>query len=149
VSTRVSEGESKVSRQGGLPRNPRARRSKPKMASLYFWWPSEDSCCVTMVEPPVSYLESAVPTAACEIAVSVRSAGCACFARRGGISSTAVCLLRYFLRTATLILLRQTLSSPLLVRIFSHVLPLFSFLSSRTWCRRSASLSSPAGPVLF
>jgi hypothetical protein len=36
-----------------------------------------------MVEPPVSYLESAVLTAACEIAVSVRSAGRACFARRG------------------------------------------------------------------
>jgi hypothetical protein len=49
---RVSGGELKVSRQAGLPRNPRACPSKPKMASLYFWWPSEDSCHVTMV---VSY----------------------------------------------------------------------------------------------
>jgi hypothetical protein len=32
---KVSGGELKVSRQVGLPRNPRARRSKPKMASLY------------------------------------------------------------------------------------------------------------------
>ena len=33
---RVGGGELKVSRQVGLPRNPRARRPKPKMASLYF-----------------------------------------------------------------------------------------------------------------
>jgi hypothetical protein len=25
------------------------------MASLYFWWPSRDSCFVAMVEPPVSF----------------------------------------------------------------------------------------------
>ena len=36
---RVSGGELKVSRQMGLPRNPHARRPKPKMASLYFWRP--------------------------------------------------------------------------------------------------------------
>jgi hypothetical protein len=37
-----------------------------------------------MVEQPVSYLESTVPIAACEIAVSVRPAGCAYFVSRGG-----------------------------------------------------------------
>jgi len=40
----------------GLPRNPRGRRAKPKMASLYFRSPSEGSCRVTVVEPLVSYL---------------------------------------------------------------------------------------------
>jgi|ERR1700722_18189382 hypothetical protein len=35
-----------------------------------------------MVEPPVSYLESAVPTAACEMAIVFRSTGCAFFACR-------------------------------------------------------------------
>src|SRR5271154_4373088 len=53
---RVSRGESKVSRRVGLPRISRSPRSKPKMASLNFWWPFRDSCCVAMVEPPVSYL---------------------------------------------------------------------------------------------
>jgi hypothetical protein len=54
----------------------------PKMASLYFRQPSQDSCHVAMVEAPVSYLESTVPAAACEIAVSIRTASCACFAFR-------------------------------------------------------------------
>ena len=83
---KVSWGKLKVSRLVGLLHSPRARHSKPKMASLCFWWPSEDSCHVIMVEPPVSCLESTVPIAACEIAVSVRSAGCAYFASRGGTS---------------------------------------------------------------
>ena len=38
---RMSGGELKVGRQVGLPRNPRARRLKLKMGSLYFWWPSQ------------------------------------------------------------------------------------------------------------
>src|SRR5206468_2481435 len=57
---KVSGGESKVSRWVGLPRSSRTPRSKPKMASLYFWWASRDSCCVAMVEPPVFYLEFTV-----------------------------------------------------------------------------------------
>jgi hypothetical protein len=78
---RVSGGELKVSRQVGLPRNPRARR--PKMVTLYFWRPSQSSCRVAKVEPPVSYsyLESTVPAAACEVAISVRSAGPTCSTR--------------------------------------------------------------------
>jgi hypothetical protein len=40
------------------------------------------SCRIAMVEPPDSYLESTVPAAACERAISVGSAGRACFARR-------------------------------------------------------------------
>lgn len=32
----------------GLPHNPCARRSEPKIATLYFWSPSEDSCRVIM-----------------------------------------------------------------------------------------------------
>jgi hypothetical protein len=68
---KVSGGESRVSRQVGLPHTLRAPRSKPKMASLYFWRPSQGSCLVAMAEPPVSYLESTAPAAACEIAVSI------------------------------------------------------------------------------
>ena len=70
----LSAGEYRVS--GGELKVSRARRPKPKMASLYFWWPSQDSCRVAMVEPPVSYSysESTVPAAACEVAISVRSA---------------------------------------------------------------------------
>jgi hypothetical protein len=51
--------------------------AKPKMASLYFWRHSQSSCRVAMVEPPVSYsyLKSTVPAAACEVTISVRSAG--------------------------------------------------------------------------
>jgi hypothetical protein len=53
-----------------------------KMASLYFWRPSQDLCHVAMVEPPASYLESTVPAAACEIAISIRTASCAYFTCR-------------------------------------------------------------------
>jgi hypothetical protein len=69
---KASGGELKVSQQVGLPHNlnPLARRSKPKMASLYFWWPSQDSCRIAMVEPPLSsYLESTVHAVACERAI--------------------------------------------------------------------------------
>jgi hypothetical protein len=52
------------------------------MASLHFWRPSQDSYHVAMVEPPVSYLEPTLPAAACEIAVSIRTASCAGFACR-------------------------------------------------------------------
>jgi hypothetical protein len=40
----------------------RVLRSKPKMVSLYFRWPSRDSCYAAMVEPPIPYLDSTVPT---------------------------------------------------------------------------------------
>jgi hypothetical protein len=40
---KVGGGESRVSRQVDLPHDLRAPRSKPKMASLYFWRPSQDS----------------------------------------------------------------------------------------------------------
>jgi hypothetical protein len=45
-----------------------------------------------MVEPPVSYsyLESTVPAAACEVAISVESAGRACSARRVSSSSPSI-----------------------------------------------------------
>jgi hypothetical protein len=87
---KVNGGESRVSRQVRLPHNLRAPRSKPKMASLYFWRPSQDSCHVAMVEPPVSYLELTVPAAACEIAISIRTANYACFYLSGAISSSIV-----------------------------------------------------------
>ena len=66
----LSAGESKVSRMDWwacLATHTLLARKGPKMASLYFWWPPRDSCCVAMVEPPVSYLESTVPVVACEI----------------------------------------------------------------------------------
>jgi hypothetical protein len=70
-------------RQVGLPHNLRAPRSKPKNGPpLYFWPPSQDSCRVAMVKPPVSYLGSTVPATACDIAVSVGTASCAGFACR-------------------------------------------------------------------
>ena len=75
----LSARELKVSRRVDLPRNPSAPRSKPKVGSINFWWPSQDSCDVAMVEPLASYLESMVPAAVCEIAVSFESACCACF----------------------------------------------------------------------
>jgi hypothetical protein len=56
------------------------RSSLKAQTGLYFWWPSTDSWCVAMVEPPVSYLDSMVPTAACEMAIVFRSVGCACCA---------------------------------------------------------------------
>jgi hypothetical protein len=42
-----------------------APRSKFKLVSLYFRWPSTDSWCVLMVESLISYLESTVSTAVC------------------------------------------------------------------------------------
>jgi hypothetical protein len=75
------EGELKVSRTGGggLPCNPRARRSKPKMAALFFWRPFQDSCRVAMVEPPVSNLEPhGPPPLPARKGVSIGTAGCAC-----------------------------------------------------------------------
>jgi len=48
-----------------LPRSPHAPCSKFPECSLYFW----GSCCVAVVEPPISYLESTVPAAACEVAI--------------------------------------------------------------------------------
>ena len=60
---KVSGGESKMSRRVGLPRNPHAPRSKfPKWPSIFFGGLLGDSCCVAMVEPLVSHLESTVPS---------------------------------------------------------------------------------------
>jgi hypothetical protein len=59
----LSAGECKVNRRMGMSCNPHAPRLKPKMASLYFWWPSRAARCVAMVEPPVSYSKFTVPTA--------------------------------------------------------------------------------------
>jgi hypothetical protein len=53
-----------------------------------------------MVEPPVSYLESTVPAAACEIAVSIKTASCAYFLS-SAISSSTVYLLHHLHPTAT------------------------------------------------
>ena|SRR5947209_247366 len=51
----------------GLTRSPHVEA--PKMASLYFWWHSRDSCCIAMMEPPVSCLESTFPAATCQMAI--------------------------------------------------------------------------------
>jgi hypothetical protein len=67
-----------MSRRMGLLRNLYAPRSKPKMASLYFWWPSRATCCVAMVELPGFYLKSTVPTASWEMNVVFESGGYAC-----------------------------------------------------------------------
>jgi hypothetical protein len=53
-----------------------------------------------MVEPPVSYLESTVPAAACEVAVSIKTASCAFFLSTA-ISSSTVYLLHHLHPTAT------------------------------------------------
>jgi hypothetical protein len=49
----------------------------------------------------VSYLESTVPAAACDIAVSIRTASCAGSCLSSAISSSTVYLLRYLRPTAT------------------------------------------------
>ena len=55
-----------------------------------------------MVEPPVySYLESTVPAAACESSHLSWVCRPCLFYSSCAISSTTLCLLRYFLRTAT------------------------------------------------
>jgi hypothetical protein len=77
---KVSGGKSKVSRLMGLPRNPHVEA--PKMASPLFLVASRDSCCVAMVEPPVSYLASTVPATTCEMAIVFRSADYAYFTCR-------------------------------------------------------------------
>jgi hypothetical protein len=53
----LSGGGFKVSRLD-LPHTPLARPSKPKMASIIFWRPFQDSCRAVMVELPVSHLET-------------------------------------------------------------------------------------------
>jgi hypothetical protein len=50
--------------QTGLPR-------ASKIGSLHCWWPRR----VAMVEPPVLYLQSIVPTAACDMAIVFRPTG--------------------------------------------------------------------------
>jgi hypothetical protein len=83
VQYKVSGGESKVSRRVDLPRNPHAPRSKfPKWPPSIFGGLLGTPVCVPMAEPPVSYLESTVPAAACEMAIVFGSARCAYFACR-------------------------------------------------------------------
>jgi hypothetical protein len=67
-------------RRVGLPYISHAPRSKPKLASLYFWWPSKHFYYIAILEPPVSYLDSTVTAAACEIGTVFKYAGCTCFA---------------------------------------------------------------------
>ena len=85
-----------------------ARRSKgPKMASLYFWRPFQDSCRVAVVEPAMSYLESPrsprrrwLPA---RKASQFGTAGCACLACRTrflSLFSITVYLLHSLRRTA-------------------------------------------------
>jgi hypothetical protein len=99
-----------VSRQVGLPRDSRARRPKPKGPPSIFggllkaavvspWWSHQFSN---------SYLESTVPAAACEVAISVESAGRACSTRRVRSLRLRSASLRYFLRTATVMGRKQT-----------------------------------------
>jgi hypothetical protein len=107
----------KVSRTGGggVPCNPRARRSKPKMAALIFWRPIQDACRVTMVEPPVSYLESPTVPAA---AVQTRRLDCDCWLSFFGLRRTLYIrppstLLHYFRRTATIMARKKATSDEL------------------------------------
>jgi hypothetical protein len=48
------------------------------MGSLHFWWPRP----VAVVEPPVLYLQSTVPTAACDMAIVFRPIGYSSLTRR-------------------------------------------------------------------
>jgi hypothetical protein len=75
---------------------------------------TEDSCRVTTVEPLVSYLESTVPTAACEMAIVYRSASCACFACH--VLHLRALLLRHFLHTATAMARKKTTADELSAR---------------------------------
>jgi hypothetical protein len=81
--SKVSGRESKVSRRVLLPRSSRAPLSQPENGlSLFLVAFSRLLFCVTMVEPPVSYLEVTVRTATCEMAIVFGSAGGAFLARR-------------------------------------------------------------------
>src|SRR5271155_1148507 len=62
-----------------------------------------------MVEPPVSYLESTVPAAACEMAIVFGSAGYALFCLSCPIYLNTVSLLRYFLRP-TIAMIRKKIT---------------------------------------
>ena len=117
---RVSGGELKVSRQVGLPRNPRARRPKPKNG-LPLWRPSQGFCGVAMgatgfllllrVHGPCRSLRSSHLSWVCRACLFYSS----CV-----ISSTTFCLLRYFLQTATVIRRKQTTGDVLNARAKTH-----------------------------
>jgi hypothetical protein len=79
---RVSRGESKVSRWGGLPRISRAPRSKPKMASLIFGGLLETPVLSPWWSRRLPTSDFTVPTATCEMGTVFKSAGCTCFTCR-------------------------------------------------------------------
>ena len=60
-----------------------------------------------MVEPLVSYLESTVPTVACEMAIVFRSARLRLFCLSRPTSSTTLSFLRHFLQTAATTMARK------------------------------------------
>ena len=99
-----------MSRQVDLPRNPRARRSKPKIASLYF------SVAFSRLlscrhDGPTGFLLLLRVHGACRyLQESHLSRVCwAClFCSSCAISSTTLHLLCYFLRTATVMGRKQT-----------------------------------------
>jgi hypothetical protein len=107
---RVSGGELKVSRQVGLPRNPRARRPKPKNGlPLFLAAFSKLLSCrhggatgvllLLRVHGPCRSLRSSHLSWVCRPYL---------FYSSYAISSTTLCLLRYFLRTATVMGRKQT-----------------------------------------
>jgi len=91
-----------------------------------------------MMDPPVSYLESTVPAAACEMAIVFRSVGYAYFACRP-IDLNTVSLLRYFPRpTIVMARMKGTNTSLWSGLVFPPI------LSPRLWI----CLSLPTCPVL-
>src|SRR2546421_11228976 len=99
------------------------------MASLYFFGGLLKAFCrVAMVEPPVSYsyLESTVPAAACEVAISVRSAGRAC--------SYDVSIFHHLMARPDLIL-----TSKVLVPACSGVSEVL--VPANFWCQQSPGVS--------
>ena len=93
---KVSGGELKVSRQVGLSRNPHARRSKPKIASsrLLLCRHSRATGFLLRVHGRCHCLRDSHLSWVCWLCLFCLS--CA-------ISSANYCLLRYFLRTATVV----------------------------------------------
>jgi len=97
---RVSGGELKVSRQVGLPRNPRARRPKPVSKLLSCRHGGATGFLLLLrVHGPCRSLRSSHLSWVCRACLFYSS----CV-----ISSTTLCILRYFLRTATVMGRKRT-----------------------------------------
>jgi hypothetical protein len=108
----VSGGKFRVSRPVGLHTIYALLARSPRIGlPLFLAGLVKNSSHVAMAESPVSYLESTVPAAACEIAVSFKTASCACFYLSSAISSSTVYIRHYLRPTATVMARKRLLQT--------------------------------------